>query len=273
MDEDVELNDNNEVAQEVEQETNEAEKQEEVFDVQKDEEDTQGEESSQENKDDVQSKIDHAVQTRLERERRNFNRDNKELFEMENILKAGLGVETRADMIKQLNEFYKDKVDIKPYKSSVNERDEKILAEADAKEVIELGLNEMELEANRIASIPEAERSIREKTMFNTICEAIIEQKEVNELKNKGVDINILEDKGFKEFKDKFNFKTSISDIYDMYSKINQKPDKPASAGSAKSESGTTAKTFTPEQINSMSPQELMKYWNDPAFRKVAGLN
>lgn len=30
---------------------------------------------------------------------------------------------------------------------------------------------------------------------------------------------------------------------------------------------------FTPEQINNMSPQEMSKYWNDPTFRKMAGLN
>lgn len=271
MEEDVELNDNNEIEQEVEQETNE----EEVLEVQKDVENVQETDNSKEDKteNDIQGKIDHAVKTRLERERRNFERDNKELYEMENILKVGLGVENRADMIKQLNEFYKDKADIKPYKSSANERDERILAEADAKEVIELGLNEMEAEANRIASIPVEERSIREKTMFNTICEAIIEQRQVNELKDKGIDTNILEDKSFKEFKNKFNLNTTISDIYDMYSKINQKPEKPASAGSAKNESGKVSKTFTPEQINNMSPQELTKYWNDPAFRKAAGLN
>nr|DAO70509.1 MAG TPA: hypothetical protein [Caudoviricetes sp.] len=259
---------NNEEIQEVEQET------EEVLEVQNNEDVQETENNNEDTKnEDVQEKINHVVQARLDRERRNFERDNKELYEMENILKAGLEVDNRADMIKQLKEFYGDKADIKPYKSSANERDEKILAEADAKEVIELGMNEMEAEANRIASIPEAKRTIREKTMFNTICGAIIEQREVNELKAKGVDTNILENKEFVKFKEKFNYNTPISEIYDMYSKINQKPEKPASAGSAKSETGKESKTFTPEQINNMSPQELMKYWNDPAFRKVAGLN
>lgn len=265
-----EVIDNNEEVQEVEQEN------EEVLEVQKD--DVQEAENSNQdaenNKEDEQKRIDHIVETRLKRERRNIEKDNKELYEIEGILKAGLGVETRADMIAQLKEFYGDKVANQQYQASPNERDEKILAKADADEVIELGLNEMETEANRIASIPEAERSIREQTMFNTLCEAIIEQRQVNELKDKGIKTEILEDKDFKEFKNKFAFNTPISDIYEMYSKLNSKPiEKPASAGSAKSESGKVGEVFSAERINSMTPQELMKYWNNPDFRKVAGLN
>ena len=225
---------------EVEQET------EEVLEVQKD--DVQETENNNQNEDDndkedEQKKIDHIVETRLKRERRNIEKDNKELYEIENILKAGLGVESRADMIKQLKDFYGDKVDNQLYQSSHNEREERILAKADAEEIIELGLSEMETEANRIASIPEAERSIREQTLFNTLCESIIEQRQLNELKDKGIKTEILEDKEFKKFKDKFDFKTPISEIYEMYSKLNSKPvEKPASAGSAKSEVGKLAK-------------------------------
>lgn len=237
--------------------------------------------------DDIQRQIEERanklfeekVEERLVRDRINRERkQNKELAkykQLESVIKAGLGVDNLDDAISRTSEFYKEQgVNIPELKDLYSERDEKILAKADAQEIIELGMDEMETEANRIASIPQDKRSVREQTMFNTLCEKIVEQRQVNELKEKGIKSEILEDKSFKEFKSKFTFNTPISDIYEMYSKLNAKPvEKPASAGSAKNEVGKVTETFTAERINNMTPQELKKYWNNPDFRKVAGLN
>ena len=223
--------------------------------------------------------FEEKVEERLIRDRVNRERkQSKELAkykQLESVIKAGLGVDNLDDAISKTSNFYKEQgINIPEYKESYSERDEKILAKADAQEIIDLGMNEMEAEANRIASIPQEKRSVREQTMFNTLCERIVEQRQVNELKEKGIKTEILEDKSFKEFKNKFAFNTPISDIYEMYSKLNTKPvEKPASAGSAKNEVGKAKETFSAERINNMTPQELMKYWNNPDFRKVAGLN
>lgn len=237
--------------------------------------------------DDIQKQIEERanklfeekVEERLIRDRVNRERkQSKELAkykQLESVIKAGLGVDNLDDAISKTSNFYKEQgINIPEYKESYSERDEKILAKADAQEIIDLGMSEMEAEANRIASIPQEKRSVREQTMFNTLCERIVEQRQVNELKEKGIKTEILEDKSFKEFKNKFAFNTPISDIYEMYSKLNAKPvEKPASAGSAKNEVGKAKETFSAERINNMTPQELMKYWNNPDFRKVAGLN
>ena len=223
--------------------------------------------------------FEEKVEERLRRDR--INRERKQSQELakyrqlENIIKAGVGVDNIDDAISKTSSFYKEQgINIPEYKEMHSEREEKILAKADAELIIDLGMQEMEAEANRIANIPQDKRSIREQTMFNTLCERIVEQKQVNELKEKGIKTEILEDKSFKEFKNKFAFNTPISDIYEMYSKLNAKPvEKPASAGSAKNEVGKVTETFSAERINNMTPQELMKYWNNPDFRKVAGLN
>lgn len=223
--------------------------------------------------------FEEKVEERLIRDRVNRERkQNKELAkykQLESVIKAGLGVDNLDEAISKTSSFYKEQgINIPDFKESYSERDEKILAKADAQEIIDLGMSEMEAEANRIASIPQEKRSVREQTMFNTLCERIVEQRQVNELKEKGIKTDILEDKSFKEFKSKFAFNTPISDIYEMYSKLNTKPvEKPASAGSAKNEVGKVTETFSAERINNMTPQELMKYWNNPDFRKVAGLN
>lgn len=223
--------------------------------------------------------FEEKVEERLIRDR--INRERKQSQELakyrqlENIIKAGVGVDNLDDAISKTSSFYKEQgINIPEYKEMHSEREEKILAKADAELIIDLGMQEMEAEANRIANIPQDKRSVREQTMFTTLCERIVEQKQVNELKEKGIKTEILEDKSFKEFKNKFAFNTPISDIYEMYSKLNAKPvEKPASAGSAKNEVGKVTETFSAERINNMTPQELMKYWNNPDFRKVAGLN
>ena len=241
------------------------------------------------NQDDIDARIEaranalmeEKIKDRLARDRasqeRKFSKELSKYKHLENVMKAGLGVETLDDAISKSSEFYKGQgVDIPIYKeeSPYSERDEKILAEADAREIIALGKAEMENEANRIASIPENKRTVREKTVFNRVCKELINLRDIDALKAKGFKTELLKEQKFIDFKNQFNVNTPIENIVNMYNQMNApKVEKPASAGSAKSENRQAVETFTPERINSMTPQEISKYWNNPAFRKVAGLN
>lgn len=263
----------------------------EEVDIGTSEDEGQIQESTQEvenpNQDDIEKQIEERanklfeekVEERLIRDRASRERkQNKEMAkykQLENVIKAGLGVDNLDDAISRTSDFYKEQgINIPEYKDSFSERDEKILAKADAQEIIELGRNEMENEANRIASIPADKRTTREKTVFDTLCKELINMKDIDDLKAKGYKTEILSTKEFNDFRNRFNVNTPISDIYEMYSKLNVKPvEKPASAGSAKNEVGKVTETFSAERINNMTPQELIKYWNNPDFRKVAGLN
>jgi len=225
--------------------------------------------------------MEEKIKDRLARDRasqeRKFSKELSKYKHLESVMKAGLGVETLEDAISKSSEFYKGQgVDIPIYKEETpySERDEKILAEADAREIIALGKAEMETEANRIASIPENKRTVREKTVFNRVCKELINLRDIDALKAKGFKTELLNEKAFIDFKNQFNVNTPIENIVNMYNQMNApKVEKPASAGSAKSENRQAVETFTPERINSMTPQEISKYWNNPAFRKVAGLN
>lgn len=225
--------------------------------------------------------MEEKIKDRLARDRasqeRKFSKELSKYKHLENVMKAGLGVETLDDAINKSSEFYKGQgVNIPIYKEETpySERDEKILAEADAREIIALGKAEMENEANRIASIPENKRTVREKTVFDRVCKELINLRDIDALKAKGFKTELLNEKKFIDFKNQFNVNTPIENIVNMYNQMNApKVEKPASAGSAKSENRQAVETFTPEKINSMTPQEISKHWNNPAFRKVAGLN
>ena len=210
-------------------------------------------------------KTEEQIEQRLIRDRISRERkQNKELAkyrQLENVIKAGLGVDNLDDAISKTSEFYKEQgVTIPEFKDLYSERDEKILAKADAQEIIELGKEEMEAEANRIASIPEAKRSLREKTIFNTLCQELISLRDVDELKSKGYKTDILQTKEFSDFRNQFNVNTPISKIVEMYNKMDgQVVEQPRSPGSAKST--TTVKQikdyYSPEDFDKLTDEDL----------------
>lgn len=174
---------------------------------------------------------------RWAREKEKFEKENAPLFQIEDVLKEQLGATDRNDLVRKLGDFYQ--VDIEKASPKLTERQERILAKADAEDIKSLGINEMVSEANRIASIPQEQRTVRENIIFGELASEITEQKNRSLLKEKGYDLAILEDKEFKDFRNKLNYRTSIAEAVDMYNAIKgktvQKPVKPASAGSTKS--------------------------------------
>lgn len=221
--------------------------------------------------------FEEKVEERLKRDRQSRERRQEQEMakyrQLENVIKTGLGVDTIDDAINKTSEFYREQgINIPEYKDVYSERRERNLAKLEAQEIIDLGYDDMKAEANRLSSIKN--RSPYEETMFMTLCEKLTDINNAQELQDKGIDTAILKDEEFKNFKDRF-INTPITEIYDMYQKLNTKQPvvKPASAGSAKTETNNSSDTFTAEQINNMKPEEILKYWNNPAFRKVAGLN
>lgn len=202
------------------------------------------------------------IRDRIKREREQ-HKENAKYKQLENIMKAGLGVDNLDDAISKSSEFYKGQgVNIPTYKeeSYLSERDEKVLAESDAKEIISLGKSEMEAEANRIASIPESQRSVREKTVFNSLCRELVNLRDTENLKSKGYDVSVLETKEFTDFRNQFNINTPIEKIVDLFKQVKGlNVERPKSPGSAKST--TTTKQikdyYSPEDFDKLTDEEL----------------
>jgi len=179
--------------------------------------------------------------SRWAREKDKIEKANAPLLQMESVLTKQLGATDRNDLVKKLGDFYN--VDISSPSGKLTERQERILANADAEDIKSLGYEEMVSEANRIASIPRDQRTIHDSVVFDSLAKELTEQKEKKELNEKGYDLAILEDGKFKDFRKKLNYDTSIAEAVDMYNLLvkgksiedKPKPVKPASAGSTKS--------------------------------------
>ena len=208
--------------------------------------------------------FEEKVEDRLIRDRAKRDRDyQKKLskyMKLENIMKAGLGVDNLDDAINKSSEFYSEQGITIPEENFYSERDEQILAKADAKEIIDLGKDEMEAEANRIASIPESKRTVREKIMFDTICTELVDLRATEELKSKGYDVSIMANKDFDDFRKQFSVSTPITNIYEMYSKLNgTKAEQPKSPGSAKNSTTNNEikDYYTPDEVRAFTEEDL----------------
>lgn len=269
--------------------TSENEEKENIEDVQvgASENDEQIQETTQEvespTQEDIEKQIEEKanklfeekVEERLKRDRINREREQSKeiskLKQLQNVIMTGLGVENLDEAISKSSEFYKNQgINIPEYKQnlSYSERDEQILAYADAKEIIECGMQEMEKEANRIASIPSNKRTTRENTIFNELCKELVNRKDIEKLKSKGYDTEMLKDKNFIDFRQQFTINTPVEKIVDIYKQVNNfKVEKPKSPGSAKST--TTVKQikdyYSPEDFDKLTDEEL----NNPKIMEV----
>lgn len=199
---------------------------------------------------------------KAERERREELRQYEELA---NLLKAGTGKKNLAEIKNDFTNFYKNEGIQIPENKGNSEREEKILAKADAEEIISLGEDEVNRVANEIYNKPIEKRSIREQEIFDILGRHAMQEKARKELVQKGVDEKVLEDNSFKDFASKFNVSTPISEIYDVYQKMNNekeviKKEKPASPGSVKDTKVQKEKDFyTPEEVDSLTESDYDK--------------
>lgn len=202
------------------------------------------------------------IRDRVKREREEAGTRAK-YEQLENIMKSALGADNIDDVITKSKEFYKGQGITIPEiinKPSLNERDEVVLAKADASDIIKLGKSEMEIEANRIASIPEKDRSLRDKTIFNDVCKELVRMNDIESLKVKGYDTKVLEDKDFSLFREQFNLNTPVSQIYEMYNQVHgSKKVQPKSPGSAKTtQTNNEIKDYySPEDFDKLTAEDL----------------
>ena len=269
------LDDKNEIY--VEDDVPETSPEEEVVETDASEEvdETPATEKVETNEEDIEKQIEERankiaeekIEARLIRDR--VKREREEAAtrakheELETIMKSALGVDNLDDIISKSKEFYKEQgVQIpeivnKPY---LTERQETVLAEDEARTIISLGKAEMEEEANRIAAIPEKQRSVRDNIVFEDICKELVNMRDVEDFKTKGYDTSILQDKDFSDFRKQFTIKKPVSEIYEMYQTIRgTKPVQPASPGSAKTNTTNNEikDYYTPEEVRQFTEEDL----------------
>lgn len=208
------------------------------------------------------------ISKRLAREKRKYEKEISKYKRLGQIVETGLGVSGIDEAITKTRDFYNEQgIDI-PEENTSREWEEQVLGKAEAEQIISYGYEEMEAEANRIASIPQEKRTTREKALFNELCNGLISMRDEQELQGMGVDKSILQDNKFKEFRGQFNSNVKLADIYSMYNKMtgNEKQI-PASPGSAKTSTPVSqvADYISLEDFDKLTDEQL----NDPRIMAI----
>lgn len=214
----------------------------------------------------VNDRVNTLLPKKIEREKRKMEKQYSDKLakyeETDSILKAGLGTKDISESNQRMREFYKEQgIDIPVYsKPRYSEEDEKILGKAEASKIIDLGFEEMQEEANRLAAIGADKMTPREKVMFNTLADELTHQKQIKELAELGVKEEILSNSEFKEFASQFTSKTPIKTVYEMYTVTHQSKPKTEKIGSMKNNISKEEKDFyTPDEVNALTPEEWEK--------------
>lgn len=214
----------------------------------------------------VNDRVNDILPKKIEREKRKMEKQYSDKLaryeETESILKQGFGAEDITDANKKMREFYKKQgIEIPEYqRPRYSEDDEKILGKAEATKIIDLGFEEMQEEANRLATIGVDKMTPREKVIFNTLADELTHQKQIKELAELGVKEDVLKDSNFTSFASQFNSKTPIKAVYDMYTKLNQTKPKFEKPGSMKNNIQKEEKDYyTPDEVKALTPEEWEK--------------
>ena len=185
----------------------------------------------------TQEEVDAIVQKRLARKERDFQKELSKYKSTEEVLKTGLGATDITDAEDKLREYWSEQGITLPerVKPGLTEHQLEVLAKDEAKEIIESG--DADAEANRLAIKGWNNMNAQEKVVFATLMDHIDHEKKINELKTIGVKADILDSSEFKDFASKFNQKTSMKDIYELYSKSHKESKTAEKMGSMKSTS------------------------------------
>lgn len=208
----------------------------------------------------TEEELNSIVDRRVARKMRKYESDMSVYKDTENVLKEGLKVNDINEANKKLRDFYKEEGYELPEKnSSLSDREIEILAKADTEELIEEGYESMLEEANRLAKIGYNNLNSKDKKIFLMLGEALDKENETKELKKLGATEDILKDEEFISFKKKFDKKTPIKDIYNLFKTIQPKS-KVELPGSMKNNVVKTEKEyFTPEEVKALTSEEWQK--------------
>lgn len=263
------MEDNKELVEETTENVEEQATEELVDGAKVTEEVTEGENSNQEvtdeqpstekvektySKEELSDRIDKAVRRREAKLRREYE---EKYGRLETVLSAGMQTNDISEITNQFEDFYTKKGIAIPQQPNYSESDLRILANAEAEDIISSGYDDIVEEVDRLADKGVDKMTPREKIVFQRLASERQKQESEKELASIGVGKEALEDSEFKEFAKKLNPDLSIKDQYELYSKFKPKP-KVEQIGSMKNNTPSKTKDYyTPDEVDRLTKEQL----------------
>jgi len=147
----------------------------------------------------------------------------KKYGELENVLRAGTGKQDVSEMADAFKQYYQQKGIQIPTEPTYSDRDIAVLAKAEAEDIINSGFEDVVEETDRLASLGVDKMNAREKALFKELAEYRQNAERGKELLKIGVTEDVYGSKEFRDFAAKFSSSTPITEVFDIYSKMQPK--------------------------------------------------
>jgi hypothetical protein len=188
--------------------------------------------------------------------------------DLENVLKAGTGINDVKELTDTFTDFYTNRGKVIPTRNNYSESDLRILASAEAEDIISSGFDDVVEEVDRLAEKGLENMNPREKIMFQKLATYRQNKERENELASIGVTTDVLNNTEFTTFASQFNSNVPIKDVYTMWTKT-QPTKKVEQMGSMKNTVPNKVKDYyTEDEISRLTLDDLNNpdVWN--AVRK-----
>lgn len=165
--------------------------------------------------------VDELISKRLARQESKLRKEYANKYgKLESVLSQGTGIEDIEELTNTFNDFYtKRGIQIKD-EPKYSDRDNEVLANAEAEEIISYGYEDIKEEVDRLANVGLDNMTPREKIVFKKLADERQRLEDEKELRSIGV--TELDDK-YKEFAKQLNPNLSTKEKYELYLKYNPK--------------------------------------------------
>lgn len=207
----------------------------------------------------TRKELEGIMRRRLARQERQIRKEYEKDRELTRVIQAGTGQENVEEVTDTFREHYRQKgIDI-PNASTptYSERENEILAAAEAKEIIEGGYEEVQEELDRLSELGVKNMTPREKQVYKKLAEYHKTETQTRELAKLGVSKEIYESDDFKAFKGQFTSEIPLTKIYQLYEKTIEKP-RAEKIGSLKNGNAKEEKKYyTPEEVDKLTEKDF----------------
>lgn len=176
----------------------------------------------------TQEEVDAMMGKRLARQEARIKKEyDRKYGDLENVIRAGTGMQSVEEMTDGFTKFYEGKGKTIPKRNEYDgysAKDLETLAKAEADEFISAGYEDVVEEVDRLTALGADKMNAREKALFKVLAEHRASAERNQELAAIGVTEDVYNSPEFKEFADQYKSNVPITKIYDQF--IKSKPQK-----------------------------------------------
>lgn len=168
--------------------------------------------------------LDEALRKKVARKEAKLTKEyEKKYGGLLDVLRAGTGKDTVDELTDTFGDFYAKKGISVKEKANYSDHDTKILAKAEADEIIQAGMDEVVDEIDRLTKLGADKMTAREKAVFVMLTNYHSNSERVKALEQLGIPKEVYNSKEFTDFAGQFTKNVPIAEIYKIYDQTKPK--------------------------------------------------